>query len=65
VLSEPARRIAYRKSLLTPMEVRAAVELLVGQLKLATTRKLPELSQQLADVIVELDPQALRDAGYG
>lgn len=47
------------------MEVRAAVELLVGQLKLATTRKLPELSQQLADVIVELDPQALRDAGYG
>jgi hypothetical protein len=65
VISDPARRIAYRRELLTPMEVRAAVELLVGQFKLATMRKLPELSQQLAFVIAELDPRALAEAGYG
>ncbi len=65
VISDPGRRIAYRRELLTPMEVRAAVELLVGQFKLATMRKLPELSQQLAEVIAELDPRALVEAGYG
>lgn len=63
VISDRDRRIAYRETILSSNERRAAVDLLVGQLKLATLRKLPELSHQLADVILELDPRALSEAG--
>jgi hypothetical protein len=64
-LADRGRRQTYRATILTPMELRAAVDLLIGQFKLATMRKLPELSQQLADVIEELEPGALAAATQG
>ena len=63
VLGDRARRIAYRKSVLTPTEVQGAVDLMIGQLRLALMRRLPELVQSLADVIEELDQGALARAG--